>query len=299
MKLDEKIKFDYAQIGGVKLHYATAGEGEKLVILLHGFPEFWYSWRHQITALSDDYTIVAPDLRGYNLSDKPPHVEDYSIGRLVDDVIGLIHHFGRRQAAVIGHDWGAAIAWKTAQDHPEMLWKVGALQVPPSKVAKRNFTFRQALASYYMFVFQIPYLPEWILSLNNFAVLESTLAAASESNDSLIEVFSSEDIAEYKAAWNRPDALTAMINYYRANVLRLISSNRSAESDEKIKVPAVFIYGERDRFILRETVRNIGDVMDAPLEEFFIPNSGHWVQQEAAETVTQILRDFLADEQTE
>ena len=90
-----EIKFDYAQIGGVKLHYATAGNGEKLVVLLHGFPEFWYSWRHQIKALSGEYTIVAPDLRGYNLSDKPTRVEDYSIDKLVDDVTGLIRHFGR------------------------------------------------------------------------------------------------------------------------------------------------------------------------------------------------------------
>ena len=299
MNTDEKIKFDYAQIGGVKLHYATAGEGDRLIILLHGFPEFWYSWRHQIVALSDEYTVVAPDLRGYNLSDKPSHIEDYSMDKLVDDVIGLIHHFGRRQAAVIGHDWGAAIAWKIAQDHPELLWKVGALQVPPSPVAKRNFTLRQALASFYMLVFQIPYLPEWILNQNNFAVLESKLKAASASTESLIEVFTEQDIAEYKASWNRPGALTSMVNYYRANVSRILFSSPSAESDEKIKVPAVFIYGEQDPFILRETVRNIGDLMNAPLEEFFIPSSGHWVQQEAAETVTQILRDFLADKQTE
>jgi epoxide hydrolase 4 len=299
MTYNESVKFDYAQIGGVKLHYATAGEGEKLVVLLHGFPEFWYSWRHQIAALSDEYTVVAPDLRGYNLSDKPPRVEDYEMDKLVDDVIGLIHHFGRSQAAVIGHDWGAGIAWKIAQNHPETLWKVGALQVPPTEVAKKNFTFRQALASFYMLVFQIPVLPEWILSQNNFAVLKAKLKAASASNESLIEVFTEEDIAEYQAAWERLDALTGMINYYRANFARLIFSGSSAESDEKIKVPAVFIYGQQDPFILRETVKNIGDAMDAPLEEFFIPNSGHWVQQEAAETVTQILRDFLADEAAE
>ena len=299
MNTDERIKFDYAQIGGVKLHYATAGEGERLIILLHGFPEFWYSWRHQITALSDEYTVVTPDLRGYNLSDKPPHVEDYAMDKLVDDVIGLIHHFGRRQAAVIGHDWGAAIAWKIAEDHPDTLWKVGALQVPPTQVWKKNLTLRQAVASLYMLAFQIPYLPEWILSRNNFAPLEAKLKSASASTESLIEVFTEQDIAEYKASWNRPDALKSAINYYRANVPRIFFSSPSAESGEKIKVPAVFIYGEQDPFILRETVRNIGDVMDAPLEEFFIPNSGHWVQQEAAETVTQILRDFLADESVE
>src|SRR5688572_19980100 len=108
---EDKIKFDFAQIGGVRLHYATAGEGEKLVVLLHGFPEFWYSWRHQLVDLSDEYTVVAPDMRGYNLSDKPAGTQDYAVEKLVDDTVGLIRHFGRRQAAVIGHDWGAAVAW--------------------------------------------------------------------------------------------------------------------------------------------------------------------------------------------
>ncbi len=150
-----EINFDYAQIGGVNLHYAKAGDGEKLVILLHGFPEFWYSWRHQIAALSDEYTVVAPDMRGYNLSDKPPKIEDYSIDKLVDDVIGLIRYFGREQAAIVGHDWGASIAWAVALKHPEYVSKLVALQVPPASIWKRNQTLKQFLASWYMFLFQI------------------------------------------------------------------------------------------------------------------------------------------------
>src|SRR5215210_1957713 len=141
----ENFQFDYAQIGGVRLHYAKAGTGEKLVLFLHGFPEFWYSWRHQLAALSDEYTVVAPDMRGYNLSDKPARVQDYAIDNLIDDVSGLINHFGRRQAAVIGHDWGAAVAWAFAQTEPEMVWKLGALQVPPVPVWRKNQTVRQAL----------------------------------------------------------------------------------------------------------------------------------------------------------
>ena len=106
-----EIQFDYAQIGGVKLHYAKAGDGEQLVLLLHGFPEFWYSWRHQLPALSDEFTVVAPDLRDYNWSDKPSYIAAYKTENIVDDVLGLIRHFGRKQAVLIGHDWGAAIAW--------------------------------------------------------------------------------------------------------------------------------------------------------------------------------------------
>jgi epoxide hydrolase 4 len=118
MNVDPRISFDFAQIGGVRLHYAKAGTGDRLVILLHGFPECWYSWRHQLIALSDQYTVVAPDLRGFNLSDKPKAVRDYAVEKVADDVLGLIRHFGRERAAVIGHDWGAGVAWYLGFNHP-------------------------------------------------------------------------------------------------------------------------------------------------------------------------------------
>lgn len=284
-----KIKTDYAQIGGVRLHYATAGEGEKLVILLHGFPEFWYSWRHQIAALSDEYTVVAPDMRGFNLSDKPRKVSDYEIDKPVGDVTGLIDYFKREKAAVIGHDWGASVAWALAAKHPEYLSKLGALQVPPVSVWKKNQTLKQFFASWYMFFFQIPALPEYLLKLNDYAALENALKNSTAEKG----VFSDEDIAEYKKAWSEPFALTAMLNYYRANILKRFFINTPETT--KIKVPTAFIYGEQDKAILPETVKGVSEMIDAPYEEFHIPTSGHWVQQEASEAVTQILREFLAE----
>lgn len=283
-----EIKFDYAQIGGVKLHYATAGAGEKLVVLLHGFPEFWYSWRHQIAALGDDYTVVAPDMRGFNLSDKPANVADYQIDKLIDDVIGLIGHFGREQAAIVGHDWGASVAWAIAAKHPEAVWKLCALQVPPISVWQKNQTVKQFLASWYMFFFQIPRLPEWLLSRDDYALLADGLKNSTAEPD----VFTDKVIVEYKKAWSEPDALTSALNYYRANLLkRLFGKER-----EKIKVPTLFIYGEKDKAILPETVKGIGEIVDAPYREIRIPESGHWVQQEAAEIVTDSLREFLAEQ---
>jgi pimeloyl-ACP methyl ester carboxylesterase len=284
-----EITFDYAQIGGIRLHYAKAGDADRLVILLHGFPEFWYSWRHQLAALGDEYTIVAPDLRGYNLSDKPTGVADYEIDKSVDDVIGLIHHFGRERAAVIGHDWGASVAWALATKHPEYLWKLGALQVPPAAVWRKNQTFRQIAASWYMFFFQIPFLPENLLKLNDFALLENALKNSTAEKN----VFTDEDIAKYKKAWSEPYAVTAMLNYYRANILKRFFTK--PDDAAKIKVPTVFIYGEQDTAVLPETVRGVGTMIDAPFEEFRIPTSGHWVQQEAADAVTEILREFLAE----
>ena len=284
-----EINFAYAQIGAVNLHYAKAGDGETLVILLHGFPEFWYSWRHQIAALGDDYTVVAPDMRGYNLSDKPRNIEDYSIDKLVDDVTGLIGYFGREQAVIVGHDWGAAVAWATALKHPEYVSKLVAMQVPPASVWRKNQTLKQFLASWYMFFFQIPFLPEWLLSRNDYALLENALRNTTAEKGT----FLLEDIAAYKKSWREPFALTAMVNYYRANVIRRFISE--SNPDAKIKVPTVFIYAEEDQAVLPETVRGVGEAVDAPFEEFRIPDSGHWVQNEAKNRITEILRDFLAD----
>ena len=284
-----EIKFDYAQIGGVKLHYATAGNGDKLVVLLHGFPEFWYSWRRQIIALSDEYTVVAPDMRGYNLSDKPPRVEDYKVEKLVDDVTGLIRHFGREQAAIVGHDWGAIVAWSVARNQPEYVWKLCAMQVPPAAIWKKNQTFKQFLATWYMFFFQIPALPEWLLSRNDFALLANGLKTSTIEKD----IFTDGDIDEYKKSWREDRALSSALNYYRANILQRLFGGESA--DEKIKVPTLFIYGEKDAVILPETVEGIGDVIDAPYSQIRIPDAGHWVQQEAAEIVTDSLREFLAE----
>lgn len=285
-----EVQFDYAQIGGVKLHYATAGDGERLVVLLHGFPEFWYSWRHQIAALSDEYTVVAPDMRGYNLSDKPPRVEDYQMDKLVDDVIGLIRYFGRERAAIVGHDWGALVAWSIAQTHPEAVWKLCAMQVPPTSVWRRNQTVKQLLASWYMFFFQIPALPEWLLSRNDFALLANGLKTSTAETD----VFTDEVIAEYKKTWREDHALSSALNYYRANILQRLFVGKS--DDEKIKVPTLFIYGEKDQAVLRQTVKGVGDAVDAAFSEIRIPDAGHWVQQEAPEIVTDSLREFLTEE---
>jgi len=282
-----EITFHYAQIGSVQLHYAKAGSGGNLVVLLHGFPEFWYSWRHQLAALSEEYTVVAPDLRGYNLSDKPERVEDYEIDKLVDDVCGLIGHLGYEKAAVIGHDWGAIIAWALAEKYPEYVSKLCALQVPPASVWRKNLSVKQALASWYMFFFQLPFLPEWLLSRDDFAGLTGILKNTTAEPG----VFTKEDIAEYKKSWREPDSITPFINYYRAGVLNRLFANDA--NREKIKVPTLFIYGEKDTAVLPESVKNVGESVDAPFTEIRIPGAGHWVQQEAAEVVTDSLREFL------
>lgn len=282
---------DYAQIGDVRLHYVTAGTGERLIILLHGFPEFWYSWRSQLEALSDRFTVVAPDLRGYNLSGKPANISDYKTEKIVDDVIGLMRHLGREQAGIVGHDWGAAIAWRLAQQHPESVWKLAAMQVPPFSVWRKNKSLRQFLASWYMFFFQIPVLPELLMRRNDFALLARLMRGSAAQG----WVFTNEVLAEYKKAWREEGALTAAVNYYRAN-FPLLAKNKSGGGNDKITVPTLFIYGERDTAVLPETVKNVQDAIDAKFVEVRIFNAAHWVQQEAATEVNDALREFFSED---
>lgn len=286
------IRHGDAQIGGVRLHYAQYGSGDRLVLLLHGFPECWYSWRHQLIALGEKFTVVAPDMRGYNLSDKPARVEDYCLDRLVDDVTGLIRHFGKKDAAVIGHDWGAGVAWAVALKHPEYVWRLAALQVPPLAVWRKNMTLKQALRSWYMLFFQIPHLPEWLLSRNDFASLDRMFAQTVMRPGTITEA----DIAVYKKALREPGALTASLNYYRANVFPLFFSRRDkrkATGEGSVRVPTMFIFGERDHAIVPETVRGVGHYIDGPYREVRMATVGHWIQQEAHSEVTAALKSFL------
>jgi pimeloyl-ACP methyl ester carboxylesterase len=294
INLDPSIRHGYAQIGGVRLHYAERGSGGRLVILLHGFPEFWYSWRHQLTALGENFHVVAPDMRGYNLSDKPARVEDYKVDLLVDDVLGLVRHFGEREAAIVGHDWGAGVAWAVAQRYPEYVWKLVAMQVPPMAAWRDNMTLRQALSSWYMLFFQLPRLPEWLMSAKDYAFVERIFKKTVARKGA----FTDTDIAIYKKALSEPGALTAAINYYRANVFSMFMKRRRRVdeelSDGRIRVPTLFIYGEKDHAVMPETVRNLKAYIDAPYREVRIGTSAHWVQNEAVSEVNAALQSFLA-----
>jgi pimeloyl-ACP methyl ester carboxylesterase len=290
---EPEIRHGYAQVGDVRLHYAACGEGERLVVLLHGFPECWYSWRHQLRALGRRFRVVAPDMRGYNLSDKPGRVEDYRMRHLVDDVTGLIRHFGAREAAVVGHDWGGAVAWAAAQHFPDYVWKVGSLQTPPPAVWGRNLTLWQLMRSWYMFFFQLPSIPEWWIRRDDFAGLEKMLRATSRPG-----TFTDEDLEVYKAALGEPGAVTGGINYYRANLrdfLRRGFGDREIRKHERIRVPTLFVYGERDFAIIPETVAGVADYVDAPYTELRLGRSGHWVQQESHAEVSAALMSFLGE----
>ena len=283
-----------ASVNGVRLHYAETGSGDELVLLLHGFPEFWYSWRRQLDPLGKHFHVVAPDMRGYNLSDKPSRVEDYRVDVIAGDVIGLIDHFGAARAAVVGHDWGATVAWAVAQRYPERVSKLAVMQVPPAAVWRANMSLRQVLRSWYMFLFQLPRIPEWMISRQNMAAIDRAFT------DSVIRKgsFSAGEIENYKEALRQPGAITSALNYYRANFRRLASRPPKARGDDRTRVPTLFIFAEQDLAILPETVRGVASYVDAPYRELRIRDSGHWVQNEAADEVNNALIEFFKSEFT-
>jgi len=287
---DCKARSGYADAGEVRLHYITCGRGP-LVLLLHGFPECWYSWRHQLAALSDQYCLVAPDLRGYNRSEKPPRVRDYRIERLVADVMGLIRHFDVREAAIIGHDWGAAIAWAVAEYAPKHVWKLGALQVPPMALWRRNLTLQQVLMSWYMLAFQLPWIPEMVMRFNHCVLLERLLRQTAVRPGYIHE----QDLAVYHDSWRQEGALTAAVKYYRANLLGLLLQGYQSRHipNGRIAAPTLFVYGEQDVAVLPDTVKHVGQYVAGPYREVRIPDAGHWVQNEAPAQVNSALRRLL------
>jgi epoxide hydrolase 4 len=282
---ENKINSQYILTNGIQLHCMSAGEGEP-IILLHGFPEHWYSWRHQIPMLAEYGQVFAPDLRGYNLSDKPEGVKNYDIDILVDDVMGIIASTGARQATVMGHDWGGALAWWLAIRHPEAVKKLVVMNCPHPMVFLKNLgRFDQLSKSWYMFFFQLPWLPERFMRRGDMRANAARIFRGTAAQRS---AFSDEDLDHLAAAMAQPGALTGMINYYRAAFRRPLWR----EKIPPIEAPTLLIWGERDRFLVRRNTENYSRwVKDFTVR--YIPDAAHWVQQEKPDVVNEMLREFL------
>ncbi|HXW83610.1 MAG TPA: alpha/beta fold hydrolase [Candidatus Binataceae bacterium] len=284
----EKLKL----ASGLHMRIARAGSpAAPLVVMLHGFPECWYSWRHQLRALSDRFDCVAPELRGYGETDAPVGVANYALDKLVGDVADLIHALGRERAMVIGHDWGGAIAWATALMRPELVARLAVLNCPHLKRFSEELrhNFRQMRRSWYMLFFQLPALPEWALRRKNFALLDAVLRDGTFNKG----VISDADLRYFREAFRNPYSATAAINYYRANFRSGFMARDNGWIDRKIAAPTMLIWGEQD-FALG--VELTGDMERLFAGEFVlrkIADAGHWVQQEKPELVNRYLGEFL------
>ncbi len=270
----------------IALHSVAAGPKDgRVVVLLHGFPEFWYGWRKQIEPLATaGFRVIVPDQRGYNLSSKPRDVASYALTELVSDVIAIADQLGQEKIFLAGHDWGAAVAWSTALLHPERIAKLAILNVPHPSVMRRflNTRLRQMLRSWYILVFQIPWVPEKIFSAFNFYVGTRALLRSSRPG-----TLSPNDLAQHRAAWSQPGALTAMINWYRAAM-----RHPTAFAERTVRVPTRILWGERDKFLMSEMAReSLRYCTNAEL--FSFPDATHWLQHEEPERVSQLMVEFF------
>jgi pimeloyl-ACP methyl ester carboxylesterase len=282
------LEHHMVKTNGVRLHVVQAGpQTGDLVMLLHGFPECWYGWRKQIPALAAaGFRVWAPDQRGYNLSDKPPGLAAYSLDELARDVIGLIDAAGCDQAYVVGHDWGAAVAWWVAMRYPERLKKLAILNVPHPSVMRSTLQNNpaQMARSWYIAFFQLPWLPERLMGMAGARAAESLFKRTANPGS-----FSDADITEYKKAWQQPGALTAMLNWYRSIAQRPAAS----PPDRRVHVPTLILWGVNDVALTREMARASQDYCDDAKLVWF-DNATHWVQHDAPDRVNQELLDFFA-----
>ncbi|MBI5504315.1 MAG: alpha/beta hydrolase [Deltaproteobacteria bacterium] len=272
---------------GVRLHVVQAGRG-KPVLLLHGFPEFWFSWRLQIAALAGaGLHVVAPDMRGYNTSEKPRGIAEYEISKLVADVVALIDHLGVDEASVVAHDWGGIVAWYLAMWHPERVERLAILNAPHPGAYRRDlFTTDQWRRSWYVAYFQLPWLPEASLRAGNFAFLERVFTGDVRA----CEAFAHDEVLHYKMAFKHPGALTSAINYYRAAIRR--AARGTPEDLRPIVCPTLVLWGERDRYLSPTLANGLETyVHDLRVERF--PEAGHWLQLDEPARVTALLTEFL------
>ncbi|HZS47205.1 MAG TPA: alpha/beta hydrolase [Blastocatellia bacterium] len=279
----------YVVANGIRLHCVEAGTGP-LVILLHGFPEFWWSWRHQIPALANaGFHVVAPDMRGYNLSDKPKGVKNYYVNKLISDVAALIRAFGEEKATIAGHDWGAGVAWSFTMGYPEMLDKLVILNGPhPAKMMAGLRSRRQLRKSWYMFFFQLPWVPEFRIRRRNFEMIRKTFRV-----DLKRDKLSDADLDRYVEAISQKGALESAINYYRAAFRAGLSGK--LKKWPKIESPVMVIWGDRDRY-LGNDLANPGTEFVSDLRLEWVPDSSHWVQVDAADRVNDLILQFIKKE---
>lgn len=282
------ITMQWVETNGQKFEVATAGEGTKLALCLHGFPELHYSWRHQIPLLVElGYNVWAPNLRGYGGSSKPEGVKNYRLNTLVQDVAALIDASEAQEITLIAHDWGAIIAWHFVILKIRPLTRLVIMNAPHPRCARRELKrWYQLRKSWYIFFFQLPWLPEWLLGQNGAQRIKDAITEMAVDKSR----FPEPDLQHYADAASRPGALRSMINYYRA----LLRTKDAREiGDAMVNIPTLMIWGEEDTAIdIRCTDNTQQWVPDLELHR--LPGVSHWVQQEAPEKVNAILRGWLS-----
>jgi pimeloyl-ACP methyl ester carboxylesterase len=278
----------HLEVQSIRLHIVEDGPADGPAILfLHGFPEFWYGWHRQLPFFAEaGYRVIAPDQRGYNLSDKPGGIDAYKIDTLAGDAVGLLDALNIEQAFLVGHDWGGFVAWWAAASAPERFPRVAILNVPHPLVMRRFLKKdkKQRRRSWYMFFFQLPWLPEFWYRRRNFLIGERSIRGTARRG-----TFTDDDMTAYREAWQQPGALKAMIHWYRASMRRRPASQGAM----RIPQPTLLLWGLRDRFLSRRMIApSLEFCDDGQLQE--IPRATHWVHHEEPDEINRALADFFA-----
>ena len=298
--IDALVTHKNSIVNGVRLHYVEAGPADgELVVCLHGFPEFWYSWHHQIPALVDaGYRVVAPDMRGYNRSEKPHGTGAYRLEELTADIESLIHELGAECAHLVAHDWGGVVAWTTAYSYPDVVETLTVLNAPhPIKYA-RELSLEQVARSWYALYFQLPWLPERLFAARDFAAFDRLFREGPVVPDA----FTDEDIERYKTAFRQPGALTSALTYYRAAFrnppTRQFAGNipliggRLAGPIPRVRAPTLVLWGEHDDALSVSQIDGLEEYVEKARVVRF-PNASHWVQFDQPKRVNEQLLAFL------
>jgi pimeloyl-ACP methyl ester carboxylesterase len=288
----------FAEVNGVRLHYASLGQG-KLIMFVHGFPEFWAEWENQLVEFGKDHQAVAPDMRGYNLSAKPGEVEHYRVKDLIEDLRALAEHLNHKKFILVAHDWGGAIAWLLANRHPEWLEKLIIINAPHPAIFARELLQNpdQQKASSYMLLLRSPE-AEAKLSADNYTWLTNALFKWGSKWE-----MTEKNREKYIRAWSQPGALTGALNYYRASPLY---PPTSPEDEAHLKdvvelprdmfdvsVPTLVIWGELDMALLTGNLEGLDEYVDE-LTVRRIPDGTHWVVHEQPELVNSIIREYIS-----
>ena len=290
-----EIRHSFAEVNGIRLHYAAAGSG-KLILFLHGFPEFWYAWKNQLADFGRDYLAVAPDLRGYNLSSRPAEVEQYRLPVLVEDVRALAMHLGHERFTLVAHDWGAGVAWAFALQYPQHLEKLIIINGPHPGTFDRELRENpaQQRASQYMLLFRSPQ-AEQVLSAANFSFMSASILQPLVAQGH----FNEEDCKAYLEAWSQPGALTGGLNYYRA--ARVGPPDASGRVSEPLgalfpslitRVATLVIWGEKDPYLLMGNLTGLQRFVP-DLQVRLIADGTHWVIHEKPALVNSYIHAFI------
>lgn len=284
------IEHIQVQANGLRFHVAQCGTGDRLALLLHGFPEMWLSWRYQIPLLARlGYRVWAPDLRGYGQSERPSGMQDYAIEKVLGDVAGLIDASGAKSTLLMAHDWGAIIGWFFAMRRLRPLERLVIMNVPHPGASEKVFrTWKQLRRSWYAVFFQIPRLPEWLLTRGQGRPLTRVFQVGTQHPEN----FPREVIETYRQSWLAPGAAGAMINYYRALVRGGGAERQRKLGFPVIETPTLMIWGEQDVALCKETTYGTDRyVKDLTLR--YLPQASHFVQQDDPEQVNAMLEAWL------